>query len=146
MRLLSVKTYHIPGDPIPLQRPRYKQQGKPWDSQKAQKHDWMNQLEEQHGNEPLFSGPVLLTLIFRFKIPKVHEDNHDVLVDTHHFYTPDLDNLIKFALDCGQGVIYKDDRIVSEIHAVKMYGAESCTDITVVPFVVGTKIDLTPGE
>lgn len=57
-----------------------------------------------------------------------------------HTGTPDTDNLAKFVLDAMQGVVYRNDRVVFSLLAIKVYdNFGSCggrTAISVDPFVV----------
>lgn len=44
---------------------------------------------------------------------------------------PDIDNYIKFYLDCMNGIIFPDDNIVVEVYAIKVYSQKPCTVITI---------------
>lgn len=59
-----------------------------------------------------FSGPLVVTLSFRYQRPKSHY-LRGVLRDTapvHYVQTPDLDNIEKAVLDALNGVAYVDDK------------------------------------
>ncbi len=43
---------------------------------------------------------------------------------------PDLDNLLKFYMDVMNEIAYLDDRLISEIHAKKIYSDNSGIEIT----------------
>ena len=63
-----------------------------------------------------------------------------VELEMPHIGTPDTDNLAKFVLDAMQGVVYRNDRVVFSLLAIKVYdNFGSCggrTAISVDPFVV----------
>lgn len=42
---------------------------------------------------------------------------------------PDLDNLIKFYLDCGNGILWLDDRFIGQLTSSKWYDTEPRTVI-----------------
>ena len=46
---------------------------------------------------------------------------------------PDIDNLIKFYLDCANGILFPDDRMVTVIHAEKVYSTTPKTVIEIMP-------------
>ncbi len=48
-----------------------------------------------------------------------------------HIVKPDLDNLIKFVLDCGNGLLWTDDKKVNYISAEKKYSEEPKTIIQI---------------
>ena len=64
--------YMIPGDPIPLQRPRHNVH-RVYDAQKNQKLIIGINLRNQHGDRPLFQGPLLLNATFYMPVAKSDE-------------------------------------------------------------------------
>jgi Holliday junction resolvase RusA-like endonuclease len=48
-----------------------------------------------------------------------------------HIHKPDLDNLEKFYLDCGTGILWKDDCQITQLSSKKLYGIEPKTEITI---------------
>ena len=123
-------TYTLIGDPVPLARPRMSGSvRKVYDSQKIIKHSLVNQLLEQHGDRPLYSGPLHLDVTFYMRMPigmlKKTKDN----VGKFHVYKPDLDNLIKMVGDIATidpysedaSILLKDDCIFASITAKKVY-------------------------
>lgn len=130
----SVARYVIPGRPIPLQRARMGGRGmRPWDPQKSEKNIWMQCLEEQQDNRSLFIGPIKVEIQFFFAVPLAHMKRAAYLINTPHFYTPDVDNLEKFVLDCARGIVYKDDCQVAQLSSWKSYAIEACTIFMVSP-------------
>lgn len=120
----STYIYHIPGDPIPLARPRLSKNGI-WDSQKHIKTDIGFYMNFLHKNKPLLKGPLHVNLEFFLKMPKKKKDS------LWHMSRPDLDNMIKFYLDVAIGILYEDDRQISKITAQKIYDENTCTVITI---------------
>lgn len=51
--------------------------------------------------------------------------------DVPHCKKPDIDNYLKYILDCMSGIVFKDDAQVWSISAKKVYGVEPCTEIFV---------------
>lgn len=46
---------------------------------------------------------------------------------------PDLDNLIKFYLDCANGILFEDDRYIVSLSAKKVYGEKAQTEMIILP-------------
>ena len=70
---------------------------------------------------------------FCFPIPKgtSKKDTADMLAMDCHIKRPDNDNLQKFVLDALNGYFWKDDCIVSNITASKIYSLHPCTNIEI---------------
>lgn len=123
--------YVVLGDPTPLARGRFVNR-RVWDSQKQEKLIFGLNLKNLHGNKPLFTGPLHLELNFFFPIPRSKQKKN--LAGTYHFFRPDLDNLIKFAADCANGVLFKDDAIIASIKSCKLYDLDKPrTEIIIIP-------------
>jgi len=120
--------YVLEGSPIPLARMRISKYAHlgggryVYDSQKELKLITSITIKSQHGDRPLYSGPLHMDMNFYFPVKKTR---HDINEGDYHFYKPDLDNLVKMVLDICQFVIFKnDDSRVSEITCKKMYTYE----------------------
>ena len=124
---MRTQTYTIPGNPIPLARPRFGQ-GRVWDEQKTLKFNVGLFLAHQHANQPYFTGPLAIVATFYLPIPKGQSKK---LNGKYHIYKPDIDNLEKFLLDSAQSIIFGDDCIVSVISATKQYDSNPRTVFTV---------------
>ncbi len=121
--------YIISGPPTPCQRPRFSN-GVVYDSQKQIKLIHGLNLRHQHNNAPLFDGSIELELKFIFKWPlKTPEKGKKEL--RYHIFKPDLDNLVKHCCDIANGILWKDDCIVSRIIASKIYGDQELTEMTI---------------
>lgn len=126
----------IPGDPIPLARVRFnKQTNTIYDCQKSSKTRSMiyiqNQLDkkhEMHTNEK----PLKLDITFFMPIPlSSTKKSREGYTNKYHRLRPDLSNMIKFIEDVCNDLIYKDDAMIAEINAVKLYSSNPRTEFTI---------------
>lgn len=128
----------IYGKPIPLNRARACHRGsfiQMYDSQTKEKEGYKWQIRAVFNNKPI-TVPVEIVCIFYFGIPKGTSKarTREMLANTMvPMKRPDLDNLIKFILDCMNGIVYQDDAQVVRIIAEKRYGDKPKTLIQVVP-------------
>jgi len=126
---VNVITAAIPGVPNTKLRPRfsrYKGRVKTYDPQADDKKTVQWQLRSRMvGKEPL-DGPVSLSCIFIFPKPKSRKK----LKEVFHTVKPDLDNLIKWIGDVGNGILWHDDKQIVSISSVKIYGESPKTIIT----------------
>ena len=87
------------------------------------------------GNIKKLKGAISLTLTFYMPRPKHHYRTgkfKNKLKDTSpilHTNKPDIDNLIKFVLDCGNGILWEDDSTICQIEAHKIYCKYPRTEI-----------------
>jgi Holliday junction resolvase RusA-like endonuclease len=119
--------YIIPGVPVPLQRPRFSER-KCYDPQKVAKTIAQGILEEQHGDQDMYSGPLLLDIIYFMPYPQRAKRTEA----KPHIFRPDLSNLIKFTEDVAIGVLYNDDCLICEIHAFKYYDENPRTEFSII--------------
>lgn len=124
------KIYIISGDPVALARCRYNPRNhKVWDSQKEQKVYSSLSLRSQHKDTPLFEGPLCMDINFFMEIPKKHKKAD--IAGNPHIFKPDIDNLIKFVLDCCNKILYNDDCTITKITASKVYDDNPRTEFTI---------------
>lgn len=69
--------------------------------------------------------PVMLDVLFMFVRPKSAKDRQ------WHTVKPDLDKMLRAVKDALTGVAYEDDAQVVRVVAMKGYGMEAETEITV---------------
>lgn len=111
----------IPGHPIAWERPiPIPGSRRCFNPQKAQREKVQWILRSQYQGPP-HSGPLLAKILFSFQGQE----------DIFHEAVPDVDNLLKFILDCLQGVIVSNDKYVTALYATKCYGKEDFTEIEV---------------
>lgn len=129
----------IPGDPIPKLRPRFRKNGFTFDSQVQQKDacKWeIKHLLQHHYPTVSFplKGPIDCEIYFFFKPTESWTKGVHNLISWHlydHTNKPDLDNLIKFYLDCMTEIIYQDDRQIGRILTQKYYDKAPRTEIRI---------------
>lgn len=105
--------------PKPKQRPRFSN-GHTYTPRETQ--DYENQVRfmvksqmDQNGWEP-FQDHASMEVWFTFGRKEFKK---------YHNSRPDIDNLLKAVQDALNGVLYRDDSIITEISARKYYGYES---------------------
>jgi Holliday junction resolvase RusA-like endonuclease len=125
-----VKTYIINGNPVPLARPRMTRNNV-YDSQKDFKLIAGLDIKKQHGNDPMFEGPLHLDVTFFMRIPyPSSRDKKRKLCSTYHVTRPDLSNLLKFYEDVCTGILYQDDSLISSISCKKIYDISPRTEFS----------------
>jgi Holliday junction resolvase RusA-like endonuclease len=69
-----------------------------------------------------FEGATRLEVVFYMPIPKsLSKKKRESLMGQYHIKKPDTDNLIKTVKDALNEVLYKDDSIICEVEAKKIY-------------------------
>jgi len=126
---MKEKVYILEGSPIPLARARYTGR-RVWDSQKHLKLVTGIALANQHGDHPLYAGPIHMEIDFFMPMPQ-DPRKRKKMDGNYHCYKPDIDNLIKFIADIANGILYNDDCIISSIISKKIYDEEPRTEITI---------------
>jgi len=125
----------IPGKPKALKRPRFSR-GRTYDPMANDKKKTWMQIAKYRPKLP-FAGNIYIKLIFYMPRPKTHfktgKKSH-ILKDgipEYHSFRPDIDNLIKYVLDCIQGEngFIVDDSQVCMIQAEKVYSITGKTEV-----------------
>lgn len=79
-----------------------------------------------------FDCPIEMLIDFYLPIPKSKSKKKQRDLEcSPHFRKPDLSNLIKFFEDTFNGVIYKDDSLITYIHSSKINSVEPKTVICI---------------
>ena len=113
--------YIIQGQPIPLSRARIGHGSRHmFDSQKQDKRIYAIHIQNQHGLDPILSGPLHLDITFFMKMPKLSPSAQLNKRHQYHFYKPDLSNLLKWVEDVATKVIYNDDCQIAIITAISI--------------------------
>lgn len=122
--MISPLKIEIPGKPIPQKRPRLSL-GSVYDpccqSKKASR--WI--IKTLFRNPP-HSGPVFIEIEFHMPMPSRRSKSVDLLCHTSR---PDIDNLIKYYLDCMNGIVYLDDAQIVSLFSKKLYSENPKTVI-----------------
>jgi len=78
----------------------------------------------QYRPEKLMEGPINFTLKIYFPIPQswsqkkqIKAENKEIIPETK----PDADNILKLTSDAFNGIIWHDDKQVSEVHLYRYY-------------------------
>ena len=112
----------ITGKPIAKKRPRFFRRGPfvgAYNAQETEEGRWKVEAKGQI-TAPI-DGPVSADMLFIMPKPKgLSRKKADALL--HHVKKPDLDNLVKFAKDCLNGLAWRDDSQVCKLIALKIYG------------------------
>ena len=132
-------TLNLPGKPLYLARHRRKARGsKIWeyDSQKKQKAAVQAMMLQQIGLQTprlLAYDSYTVTFVFSFYKPFVdlYKDAWGFMEP--HNQKPDIDNLEKFYLDCGNGLLWTDDAKVDRVNVIKTFGKTSTTEMHIMP-------------
>ena len=113
--------YSLLGNPIPLARPRHGN-GRTYNGQAVMQNRCKVELMLQHKQKPMHEGPLHLTIHFYMPMPKSWSiTKKELMVGKPHISKPDWSNLLKFVEDCGTGIIYPDDSLISSVTGTKIY-------------------------
>lgn len=125
------RNYVLPGAPVPLMRPRFSIRNRSaYDPQAHIKEAAQQILRFQHHSPCPFEEPITVKISFFMPIPKSTPKSKN-LNNTPHSKRPDIDNLIKFVLDCCNNLVFKDDSIVFVITAAKLYSEDPRTELEI---------------
>ena len=125
----------IPGKPIAKKRPRFARRGKcvtTYSEQETEESKIMAQILAQLGKDwkPI-ETPVLLDMEFCFPFLKSHygsgknSDKIKASAPIYHTQKPDVDNLVKFVMDCMNEIVFRDDAQVVTIAASKKWDRDA---------------------
>ncbi len=121
----------IPVVPTGQQRPRFTARGKHGmayksKSQKEHERELGYHIQRQRPDEPM-TGPIEVKLDAYYPIPKSWPKWKVAAALSNEIrptVKPDLDNVLKMALDCSNGVLFADDKQVVGVMTRKFYSAE----------------------
>ncbi len=122
----------IPGIPIAMQRPRVfilAGRSKVYNPQLAKKKKVMATITQTGVRKLIGRQAIHVQLVFYMPIPKSYARH--IKPGRMHNKKPDIDNMIKFILDCMNGIAYEDDAQICKISALKIYSHQPRTEITI---------------
>ncbi len=121
------------GRPVVWKAPRVTRRGTFSEhTQKKIEAQW--QLKAQYQADPL-EGDLSITFKFLFTPPRgLSQKKHLELIDTGFNKRPDISNLEKFACDCGNGILWLDDKQIIKMTAEKIYATKEKTIIIIEPY------------
>lgn len=119
----------IDGNPIPYARVRVTRYStyNPRYNEKKRIASLLSSYQFKKLTEPLKAN-----LIFSLPIPKSTSKKNRALMLEHKIVPtkkPDIDNLVKFILDCANGVLFEDDKQIVQLVASKRYSESPSTII-----------------
>lgn len=136
--MTEVCSFTVPGVPVGKKRPRFFRRGNHVGTYNAQETEEglfllraSQSIREQGG---MVEGPVSVLARFVFPVPKSKSRKvreRMLSGEEPHVKKPDVDNCLKFVLDCLNGEAWKDDASVCEVYALKEYGEEPRTEVVV---------------
>ena len=127
--------YIVPGKPVAQKRHRHTKKGFVYDPSSKEKKDFIAKLKSLP--KKVFKGDISLQVYFYLPYPKKYYRTgkyKGILKDKvpHYCKTrPDIDNYIKFVMDCLNGLVYKDDSQVVDIYSNKLYATNPQTIIII---------------
>ena len=118
----------IPEQPIAMQRPRLGK-GHTYNPQAVEKVrlGWIFKEAMMKARKNCTDKPLSISAVFSFKRVKSNKRRY-------HTATPDLDNVIKFYLDCMQGdggIVYFNDSSIIELKCAKGYAEQPSVHIVI---------------
>lgn len=121
--------FTISGKPYGKGRPRFTRNGHVYTPQKTAEYEELVRLfyrQTAHGTT--LNAPIEATIFAQFAPPK--SDSKAVRAqklsgEILPTIKPDCDNIAKTILDALNGIAYKDDSQITELHVYKLYGAEA---------------------
>jgi len=99
-----------------------------FDGQQAEKVMFGLHLRNQHKDEPLFDKAIEIDITFYMPTPASKKIKTGI---QYHSTIADIDNLTKFVFDAMKSVLITDDRIISILHARKIYAKVPRTEFTI---------------
>lgn len=130
----------VDGIPVAKGRPKFRRIGNfvqaytPAKTKKAENYIKKCFQEQVKNFEILPDCAISLALTFYMPIPKsTSKKKAKEMAENNTFHTkkPDIDNLIKLVQDALNGIAWKDDGCICRIDAIKCYGSEPKTFISI---------------
>jgi len=132
-------TFKVDADPVGKQRARYAKRGnfvQTYTPDKTRNYESLIKeaaIEAMGSSEPL-ETPVNLYLYIRAPIPKsLPKKRMEACLNglEKPIKKPDASNVLKSVEDAMNGVVYKDDSQIVNIHVSKVYSSQSGVDVCV---------------
>lgn len=134
-----IVTFKVDGDPVGKQRARYAKRGnfvQAYTPEKTRTYESLikESAKQAMGSSEPLETPVTLYLYIRVPIPKsVTKKRLEAINNGSEkpIKKPDASNILKSVEDGMNGVVYKDDSQIVNIHVTKVYSSQSGVDICV---------------
>ena len=130
-------TFIVPGNPHAKHRPRFSRYSNHAYTD-ASDHSYERYVKECFRYKYPLAEPietaVSVCVVAYFKIPVSTVKSKRALMETEtypHTVKPDADNVLKAVLDGCNGIVWLDDRLVSDVSIQKRYSLKPRTEITI---------------
>lgn len=121
--------FTIPGKPYGKGRPRFTRSGHVYTPEKTADYEKLVKLSyQQAAHGQMLTGSIGVTMFAVFTPPKSDSKKvkeKKVSGEVTPTVKPDCDNIAKTILDALNGLAYKDDSQVVDLHVYKAYGNEA---------------------
>ena len=123
------QTFIVPGNPIPQKR-HTMGKGYSYDPSAPDKKRVRLEILLANRKKFIHKGGVSMFITFHMKRPKNHyrTGKHSNFLKEgspyEHTKKPDIDNMLKFLMDCCTGILFKDDSQVNHLSVMKAYTKE----------------------
>jgi Holliday junction resolvase RusA-like endonuclease len=124
----------IEGNPIAKMRARTVNRGKfvqTYDPQYHVKLLVKSEMAQANKSILLTDLPLRVAVIFYLPYPKLTAPKLKFYKWNPEFSNKDIDNLLKFYLDCGNDILWQDDRQIVSLSAIKLFSDRPRTEIMI---------------
>jgi Holliday junction resolvase RusA-like endonuclease len=141
----------LSGEPVAKARPRFSKGRKGvaiYNPERTVNYEVMLRYAAQQamsGNPPL-EVPISIDIEASFRIPKSVNKKTEEMMQTGRYPVlkkPDIDNLQKSAFDALNGVVYRDDSLIWNVTARKVYSQNPSIKIKITPMSIEDVISST---
>ena len=134
-----IVSFKVDGNPVGKQRARYAKRGSyvtAYTPEKTRTYETLikESAKQAMGSSEPLETPVTLYLYIRVSIPKSCTKKRLEAIQNGSekpIKKPDASNILKSVEDGMNGVVYKDDSQIVNIHVTKVYSSEAGVDICV---------------
>lgn len=126
-------SFHLNVKPIPWARPAPGSHGRMYDTQFKIKQEYLVRFRNAYNSLYLTQEPLVVHAEYNFAPPRSYSnrDKANALAGGIPYTTCDIDNITKFVFDLFNGVIWKDDRQILGVCAVKKYAVKDSISLKV---------------
>ncbi len=136
---MFVINFIVPGTPIAKGRPKFRRIGKfvsTYSPKKTMDYETLvsTAARKAMGDQEPLETPLSLYLYISMPIPDSYSKKRraDCLIGTEqHTKRPDADNILKCVEDSMNGIVYKDDSQIVNLHVRKLYAEHAQVEIVV---------------
>jgi Holliday junction resolvase RusA-like endonuclease len=133
-------TVWVTGEPVPYARMRLSKIGVHFVPPMQRNFAAVLRIEAgnamAHAHAPMFDEPLRMELLAEFGIPaswSKKKRGAAIRGEIRPGKRPDIDNLYKLVADSFNGIVYRDDALIVEVRARKIYGVQPKLIVTIWP-------------